>query len=120
MAQAEFKKGQYKTRKFTHNTTALTAGDVVLLGNTAGLANGIVHADVANAAVGTMAIGGGIYEVINRNNSANGAIVYWDDTNNWATSVSTNMSKFGYITENGGGGTNSACLVLHDPYYPPA
>lgn len=119
MAEAEFRKGQYRTRK--HVAAAnIAAGEVVLIGNTAGLGNGIAHADIVNSATGTLAIGGGIYEVINRNNSANGAITYWDTANNWVTSVSTNMSKFGYITENGAGGTNSLCLVLHDPYYPPA
>jgi predicted RecA/RadA family phage recombinase len=119
MAEATFRKGNYRTA--THVAAAnITAGDVVLLGNTAGLANGIAHHDITNSASGTLAIGGGVYEVINRNNSATGATVYWDTTNNWVTSVSANMSLFGYISENGAGGTNSLCLVLHEPYYPPA
>jgi predicted RecA/RadA family phage recombinase len=119
MAEARFVKGQYRTKK--HVAAAnITAGEVVLIGNTAGLANGIAHADITNSATGTLAIGGGIYEVINRNNSANGTTVYWDTANNWITSVSTNMSLFGYITENGAGGTNSLCYAIHEPYYPPA
>lgn len=119
MAVAEFRKGQYKTKK--HVAAAnIAAGAIVLIGNTAGLANGVAHADIVNSATGTLAIGGGVYELINRNNSATGATVYADVANGWVTSVSTNMSLFGYITENGGGGTNSLCLVLHEPYYPPA
>lgn len=110
---ATFKKGEYKTR--LHEAAAdITAGDVVLIGNTAGLTNGIAHHDIANGANGTLAIGGGIYEFINLNNAADGAKVYWDGTK--ATTVSTNNSMLGFITENGGGGANSNCLVLHHPY----
>ena len=116
MADATFRKGEYKTRKHTA-AADISAGDVVLLGNTAGLTNGIAHQDVANGAVGTLAIGGGIYEMLNLNNAADGAKVYYDaSTPTKVTSVSTNMSMFGFITENGGGGANSSCFVLHHPY----
>lgn len=113
---ATFKKGEYKTRLHTA-ASDLTAGDVVLLGNTTGLTCGIAHADIANTEVGTLAIGGGIYEMLNLNNSADGAKVYYDSsTPTKVTSVSTNNALFGFITENGGGGANSACLCLHHPY----
>ena len=116
MANATFRKGDYKTRKHTA-ASDISAGDVELLGNTAGLTNGIAHADIANGAVGTLAIGGGIYEMLNLNNAADGEKVYYDPaTPTKVTTVSTNNSMFGFITENGGGGANSSCLVLHHPY----
>ncbi len=119
MSEARFVKGEYRTKDHTA-AADISAGQVVLLGNTAGLANGVAHHAISNGALGSLAIGGGVYECTNRNNSATGATVYWDDANNWVTSVSANMSLFGYISENGGGGTNSLCRVLHEPYYPPA
>lgn len=92
------------------------AGDVVLLGNTAGLATGVAHLDIANAALGELAVGGGVYECINLNNAADYAKVYWDSSTSKVTTTSTNMALFGFIVGRGGGGANSVCDVLHKPY----
>jgi predicted RecA/RadA family phage recombinase len=115
MPQTTFKHGNYRVTDYLAGAD-ISAGEVVLLGNLTGLTNGIAHHDIANAAVGSLAIGGGIYQCINLNNAADGAKVYWDVATDKVTTVSTNMSTFGFIVENGGGGANSACWVLHHPY----
>lgn len=101
---------------YTPSAGNVTAGQVVLLGNTAGLTCGIAHVDITNNVKGALAAGGGVYAMVNLNNSANYAKVYWDDTNNKATSVSTNNALVGFIASGGGGGANTTCYVLHKPY----
>ena len=94
----------------------VAAGEVVIIGNLTGLTCGIAHLAITNATLGAVAAGGGIYEVVNLDNAANGAKVYWDNTNNKVTTTSTNNAQFGFVVENGGGGANSACYALHHPY----
>lgn len=101
---------------YTPSSGNVTAGTVILYGNTAGLTCIIPHVDLTNNVKGACAAGGGIYAVTNLNNSANGAKVYWDDTNNKVTSVSTNNALFGFVASGGGGGANTTCYVLHKPY----
>lgn len=115
MAEAIFRRGNYKT---TNHTAAadIDAGEVVLLGNTAGLTCGIAHHDIANGALGSLATGGGQYEVINLDNAANDAKVWWDDSANKVTTTSTNNALFGFVVEDGGGGANTACIAQHEPY----
>jgi hypothetical protein len=118
MAQVTFRSGEYRTTRYTPSSGNITAGDVVLLGNTADLTCGVAHHDITNGVLGTLAIGGGVYEGINLNNAANYAQVWWDTATDKFTTVSTNMSMFGFIVEQGGGGANSTCLVLHWPFAP--
>jgi len=94
----------------------VTAGDVVLLGNTTGLTCGVVHTDTESGILGAIAAGGGVYDAVNLNNAATYAKVWWDDTNNKVTTVSTNNALFGFIVDDGAGGANSTCRVLHKPY----
>jgi hypothetical protein len=101
---------------YTPAAGAIAAGQVVLLGNQAGISCGVAHSDIANTVKGTLAAGGGVYEGINLNNAGNYATVYWDDTANKFTTVSTSNAKFGYIVDKGGGGANTPCRVLHKPY----
>lgn len=114
MAQATLRHGN---PAFINYTAAadITAGDVVMLGNTTGLTCGIAHQDIENTFLGALAVGGGVYEVVNLNNAANYATVYWDYSVDKVTTVSTNNSLFGYIVEDGAGGANTNCLVLHWP-----
>jgi hypothetical protein len=42
--------------------------------------------------------------------------VFWDDSANKVTTVSTNNAQFGYIVAGGGGGANSTAKALHKPY----
>lgn len=116
MAEATLFKGNPEMVAYTPSSGNISAGQVVLVGNTAGWTCGVAHADITNSTLGSLAAGGGIYAVTNLNNSADGAKVYWDDSVNKVTSVSTNMSLFGFIVEGGGGGANSTCYALHKPY----
>ena len=81
MAEAEFRHGTPDMVEYTPAAN-IAAGQVVLLGNTAGLTCGIAHVPLTNAVLGTIAKGGGIYDVTNLNNAANDAKVWWDDSVN--------------------------------------
>lgn len=116
MAETTFRHGNPVMIDYTPSSGNLSAGQVVLLGNTAGLTCVIAHKDITNNALGAMAAGGGVYDVVNLNNAANGSKVYWDDTNNKVTSVSTNNALFGFIAASGGGGANTTARALHQPY----
>lgn len=102
---------------FAHYTPTANvgAGGVVVFG-TAGLTCGIAHQPLTNGVLGAVAIGGGVYEVVNLNNAANFAKVYWDASAQKITTVSTGNPLFGFIVSGGGGGANSKCLALHMPY----
>lgn len=100
---------------YTPSSGDVAAGQVVSLGNLAGLTCGIAHRDIANNTLGALAAGGGVYAVKNVANLANYAKAWWDDTNNGLTGTSTNNSQFGYVVGNGGGGANSVCFALHFP-----
>lgn len=115
MAEATFRHGDPTMIDYTPASGNVSAGQVVLLGNTAGLTCGIAHRDIVNNAQGALASGGGVYDVVNLNNSANYAKVYWDDSANKVTSVSTNNALFGFIVDDGGGGANSTARALHAP-----
>jgi hypothetical protein len=116
MAEATFRKGEYRTINYTPSGGNVAAGEVVLLGNLTGLTCGIAHHDIVNNTLGSLAAGGGIYDVVNLNNAALYAKVYWDTAVNKVTTVSTNMATFGFIVENGGGGANTTARALHIPY----
>lgn len=115
MAQVTFRHGEPAMVDYTPGAN-VAAGEVVILGNTAGLTCGVVHVDIANAVQGAVAAGGGVYDCVNLNNAANYAKVYWDNANDKVTTVSTNNALFGFIVASGGGGANSTCRVLHKPY----
>lgn len=126
MADTTFRHGEPVMVDYTPSGGNVALGQVVLLGsvtaNTAGTGAMavIAHHAITNATQGAVAAGGGVYECVNLNNAAVGAKVYWEDTNNKVTTVSTNNAMFGFIVANGGGGANSTCRVLHKPYYDPA
>lgn len=123
MAEATFRHGDPVFVDYTPSGGAITEGQVVLLGsvtaNTSGTGAvaGVAHRPIANNAPGALAVGGGVYDVTNLNNAANGAKVYWDDTNNKVTTVSTNNAVFGWIVASGGGGANSTAKAVHAPYH---
>lgn len=78
-----------------------------------GASLGIAHVDIANNTLGALAIGGGVYDVVNLNNAADYATVYWSDSTNKVTTVSTNNALFGAIVSGGGGGANSTARAVH-------
>ena len=116
MPQTVYRHGDPVMVDYTPSAGDVSAGDVVLSGNTAGWTCGIAHVDIANNTLGALAAGGGVYDVVNLNNAANGTKVYWDNANDKVTTVSTNNATFGYIVDDGGGGANSTCRALHQPY----
>jgi len=123
MAQVTFRSGSPVMVDYTHAAANITEGTVVVQGTVAANTGGqnamamVAHRPIANGALGALAAGGGVYDAVNRNNAAVGTKVYWDDTNDWVTTVSTNFATFGTIVANGAGGTNSTCRVLHNPQY---
>ncbi len=103
------------TEAYTPASGDVAAGQVVVLGTT-GLTCGIAALAITNAVQGTLECGGAVYEVVNLSNAANGAKVWWDDTNNKVTTTSTNNALFGFVFEDGAGGANTNCKALHMPY----
>lgn len=117
MAEATFRHGDPIFVDYTPSSGNVSAGQVVLIGNTAGLTCGIAHRDITNSTLGAVAVGHGVYDVTNLNNAADGAKVYWDDSNNKVTTTSTNNALFGFIAPGtGGGGANSTAKAIHVPY----
>lgn len=115
MADAVFRHGNPRQIDYTPSGGNVAAGEVVLLGNTTGVTCGIAHRAIVNATAGAVAVGGGVYDVVNLNNAANYAKVYWDNSANKITTVSTNNALFGYIVDGGAAGANTTCRALHVP-----
>jgi predicted RecA/RadA family phage recombinase len=92
----------------------IAAGQVVVLGNTTGLTNGIAHLPISNGVKGALAAGGAVYRVKVASNYAAWSKVYWDDANAVLTTTSTNMSQFGYTIE-ASAAANAVVEVLHHP-----
>lgn len=116
MADATFRHGEPIMVDYTPASGNVAAGEVVLVGNTAGWTCGIAHVPIENATLGALAAGGGVYLVTNLDNAATGAAVWWDNSANKVTTTSTNNALFGFIVASGGGGANTNCYVLHKPY----
>lgn len=121
MADTTFRSGSPVMIDYTPSAGDVAAGEVVMLvsvdANTtgAGLTCGIAHRAIENNVQGALAVGPGVYDVVNLDNAANGAKVYWDDTNKKVTTTSTNHALFGFIVTDGGGGANTTARALHYP-----
>lgn len=114
--EATFRHGDPRMIDYVPAAGDIAAGQVVLVGNTTGLTCAIAHVPITNNVLGALAAGMGVYDVINLNNAAVGAKVWWDDSVNKASTTSTNNALLGFVVENGGGGANTNCRVLHFPY----
>lgn len=115
MADTTFRHGDPTMIDYTPSSGNVATGQVVLLGNTTGLTCGIAHRPITNNVLGALAAGGGVYDVVNLDNAANYAKVWWDDSGNKVTTTSTNNALFGFIVTDGGGGANSTARALHVP-----
>jgi hypothetical protein len=116
MASATFRHGDPLMVDYTPASGNIAAGQVILAGNAAGVSCVIAHRPIVNNTLGAVAAGGGVYDIINLDNAATWAKVYWDPaTPTKVTTTSTNNAKFGYVVANGGGGANTTCRCLHDP-----
>lgn len=123
MAEVTFRSGPATMVDYTPSSGNVSEGQVVLLGSVTANTSGtgavaaIAHRPITNSTLGALSVGGGVYDVVNLNNAANGAKVYWDDTNNKVTTVSTNNAVFGWIVASGAGGANSTAKAVHAPYH---
>jgi hypothetical protein len=115
---AAFRHGDPTFEEYTPGSGNVSAGAVVVLGNTAGLSLGIAHSDITNNTLGSLAIGGGVYDVVMLSNIANWGLAYWDSANSKLTSTSTNNAVFGLVVNGGGGGANATVRAWHLPYLP--
>lgn len=117
MPEATFRHGDPIMADYTPGAGNVAAGQVVLLGNLAGLSCGIAHQDIVNNTLGALAVGDGVYDVVMLTNLAPWSLVYWDDTNNKVVSTSTNNAVFGVLLT-GNTGANTAVEALHKPTAP--
>ncbi len=125
MADATFRHGNPSHVDYTPSGGNVAAGEVVVLGTVTANTSGtgavacVSPVPIVNSVLGAISDGGGVYAMVNLNNAANGAKVYWDITNNTrkVTTVSTNNAVMGWVTSGGGGGANSTCYVRHVPYH---
>lgn len=125
MADSTFRHGNPVMADYTPASGNVAVGEVVVIGSVTANTSGtgalaaVAHRPITNALLGSVAVGNGVYDMVNLNNAASGAKVYWDIQNNTrkVTTVSTNNAVFGWIVASGGGGANSTCKVLHKPYH---
>ncbi len=122
MATATFRHGEPTMIDHTPSAGDIAAGDIVLLGTIGANTGGtgalacVAHLPIANNALGAVAVGGGVYDIISLQNSVLGTRVWWDDaTPTKVTTTSTNNALFGIVVDNAGGGANTVCRVLHAP-----
>ena len=115
MGQADFRYGNPLMIDYTPAAN-IAIGQVVLLGNTAGLCTIVAHSAIESGKLGAAGAGGGVYDVVSLQNSANGTKVWWDDAADKVTTTSTNNALFGFIVSGGGAGANTTVSVLHKPY----
>lgn len=119
MADTTFRHGAPLMIDYTPSSGNIAAGQVIQSTDAAsntvevGLSCLVAHTAIENNTKGAVSAGGGVYDVVNLNNAADFATVYWDDSNNKVTTVSTNNARFGYIVRDGGGGANSTALAVH-------
>lgn len=123
MADATFRNGDPIMVDYTPASGNIAEGTVLALGTVTANTSGtggyavVAHTAITNNILGAVSVGGGIYAMVNLNNAATGAKVYWDLQNNTrkVTTVSTNNVQMGYIVASGGGGANTTCYVHHLP-----
>lgn len=119
MSDTTFRHGSPVMIDYTPSSGNIAAGQVIQATDAAsnsvelGLSCLVAHTAIENNTKGAVAAMGGVYDVVNLNNAADYALVYWDDSNNKVTTVSTNNARFGFIVSNGGGGANSTAQALH-------
>ena len=93
-------------------SSAVSAGDVVVVGELPLIA----HDDIAADELGALAAGGGVYKVTAGGAASAGAVVYWDDTNDKVTTTSTGNKTFGYVApDNSAAADGDEIDVIHAP-----
>lgn len=124
MAMTTFRHGNPIMVDYTPSSGNVALGDVVLLGTVTANTKGtgavamVALRPITNNTLGALSVAGGVYGMVNLDNAAGGAKVWWDASTNKATTTSTNNAAFGFIVANGGGGANTTCYVYHNPFPP--
>lgn len=113
MAEATLRHGDPTMIDYTAGAT-ISAGQILVGGNTTSPSCVIAHLDIANTDLGSVAVGGGVYDVKVASNYAAYSKVYWDDTNAVLTTTSTNFWLFGYTVE-AAAAANAIVKVWHWP-----
>lgn len=111
--EAKKRSGNPITVPYTPSGSDVAAGQVVVLLD-GGLSCGIAPLAIADGELGTLEVGGAIYEAEMAGNYAAWTKVWWDDTADQLTTTSTNNAQAGYLIE-GGTGANSVVGFLHVP-----
>lgn len=90
--------------------TAITSGEVVLVGSKIGIA----ATDIAQGAKGSLAMDG-VFSVAKLNTDvvAQGAALYWDNTNKRMTTTAINNTYAGYAVEAAGSGTTTVKIRIN-------
>jgi predicted RecA/RadA family phage recombinase len=96
-------------------SAAVDAGDIVIVGNTAGLTCIVAHRNVANGELAGFAAFGGVYHCMVASTYAAGTKVYKPGANAILTTTSTNNALFGYTLQTAGA-ANAVVEVLHMPF----
>lgn len=113
MAQAIFKHGKADMVDHTPSS-AVTAGDIVVIGGNARIA----HRDIAANELGALGISGGVYAVLKGTDTgdgwSDGDFIYWDDTANEATTDNTDDGFIG-IAVGDAADDDATGLVYHFP-----
>jgi predicted RecA/RadA family phage recombinase len=111
MAQATFWHGNPIMVDYTPGS-AVTAGDVVIIGDSAFIA----HDDIAANTLGAVASFGGIYAVIAGEAIATGKKVYWADSSNKVVETATGNKLFGMVVPaSSAAADGDTVYVLHMP-----
>lgn len=119
MAEATFHHGEYRTRNHTA-AADIDAGEMVVIGSVTANTNGtgallcIAHHDIANGDLGSLAIGGGVYDCMVASNYAAGIVVYKPSGNAILTSTGANNALFG-VTIEAAAAANAVVQVHHNP-----
>lgn len=114
MADATFRHGVPTNVDYTPSAGDVSSGDIIVAGNTAGLATVIAPKDITNNELGAAAVGG-VWDVKVAANYSAWTKVWWDAANSVLTTTSTNMAQFGYTVE-ASAAANAVVQVLHHPH----
>tara|TARA_R110000824_G_scaffold132257_1_gene294632 strand:- start:5254 stop:5595 length:342 start_codon:yes stop_codon:yes gene_type:complete len=111
MATANFRSGSPVMADYTP-AGAVTAGDVVVVDDVAGVA----HVDIAAGALGALAVGGGIYSMTGDAAIVAGSKVWWDNATDKVTETAGALKIFGYVGPGSScSGDGAAVDVVHSP-----
>lgn len=111
--EAVFKRGNPVFSDYTPSGADIEAGAVVVVGVTPRVA----HRKIEDGQFGSLAVRGGVYTFAKTAGSAltDGAKVYWDDTNNVATTTATSNQVLGWVVDGGAASAATEVAVLHEP-----